>query len=1244
MTVEISSRGSLPCFWYLPRIFLVSQVDVTVEVGGKMFWSINSLFYLVNRHAIKRTNTLDVGQHGATSCSKGRTRVVYTFDDYTLNVQQYELRRAGELVPIRLKALEVLLYLVRHRDRVVGKEELLDHIWDGRVIGPSTLDSCLMEVRQAVRDNGRAQRVIRTLRGRGYRFMPVVEVQHPTLVLETEPVAPHPANRLDAPATNSPVASLPVSLDTSLRALPPGLSQPPAGEHKTVTVLICHLTDMLSWDDNNPERTHRLRHAALMAAVDEVQRYGGTVQRAEDEELLALFGAPQALEDHALRAVQAAQGLHQRLPRDVGATAGLSHLALTARTGLHTGPVIIGPLTDDAHLTITSVDNTLPLARGLVSQAQSGQILISDTTLRKVQDMVQVEAMGSMQHQGQAPPILVYRLLDTSTSHESLLTPRGHFLSRFVGRKQELAILEARLAQAVQGQGQVVGIMGEPGMGKTRLLAECRRRVATERVTVVEGRCLSYGRTVPYVPLRALVRQLCGLSGIEDAEATAARVHTMLQNLGIPADDAPFLLHVLDVPADTERLAVLTPEALRTRTFALLRELCLRNGQQRPLLLAVENLHWIDASSEAFLVSLVEILAGAPILLLTTFRPGYQPPWMAKSYATQMALPRLSPEESLRIVRALLPQAHPDVPLVQQILTRAEGNPFFLEELAHSVQEQNPSHASASVPETIQEVLMARIDRLPAVTKQVLQTASVIGREVPYPVLVAVWETPEGLQSHLQNLQRLELLYARRDRDESSYVFKHMLTRDVVYGSMLHAQRQALHQTVGEALEGLYADRLEEVYDLLAHHYAKTDDHARAMQYLIASADKAARVYAHAEALAALHEALQHAERLPAAQRNRWCVEVAIRQSESLASLGRSQESRDLLRQQQARVERLGESKLAGAYYQRLGYVYHNLGQREPAAHSAKRALAIAARYDDNITMGRAYYVLAREAIWAGDYWQAIRFGQQAVSLLEPTAERMWLGMAYIVQGSAYGYLGEFDRALEAATQARNIGEVIEDRRLQSRAARLMGRGHARQGEWSAAIAALCEALACSPEPHIAAVILDALGDAYLGQGDVNQAISVLEEAVQRLERFGHPVQVVAMVHLSEAYLLRGDQDQARALAAQGLAIGRKTSYQHSIGLALRALGRIAQADGDLQSAERHFTEALGIFTAGQALHQVGHMHVFLVRLCHRQGKRDAAVTHLQDALALFKQMRLPYYVQQTRQLAGELGVKLAAD
>lgn len=1168
--------------------------------------------------------------------------MIYKFGDYILDAQQYELRRAGTLVSIRLKALELLMYLVRHRERLVSKEELLDHIWDGRAIGPSTLDSCLMEVRRAINDNGRAQRMIRTLRGRGYRFMAVVEAQRPTSLLTVEPAAMVSINGFEeTPATNNPETTPSAFPNASLKTPSPILSQLTTGEYKTVTVLVCSLQDALSSHHNEPEQSHRLRQAVLLAVVEEVQRYGGTVQRLDDDELLVLFGAPHTLEDHALRSIQAAQEIHRRLRQDFDAN-GQPPMPVTARSSLHTGPVIIGSLADDIPLTVTSVNDTLPLVHRLLVDAQPGQILLSDATLKKVRNFIHTEAVGSVDNNGQTQTTHVYRLLGSRHVDKPLALPHSRFRSHFVGRKQELSILETRLTQVEQGQGQVVSIVGDPGMGKTRLLAEFRRHIGHERATVAAGHCMSYGQTIPYLPLRTLLRQICGLDGQEGLKDATARVQATLRSLEVKADEAPFLLHLLDVPVDSEQLTLLTPEALRTQIFSLLRELCVQVSQQRPLLLVVENLHWIDPSSEAFLVSLVEILARYPILLLTTFRPGYQPPWMEKSYATQMTLPCLKPGESRAIVHTILSQLLPEETLLQQILFQAEGNPFFLEELAKSVQEQNPLHTAPVVPDTIQEVLMSRIDRLPPETKRVLQTASVIGRKVAYHILAAMWETAEGLESHLHDLQRLELLYAQSNVDGPSYSFKHMLTKDAVYDSMLDTQRQALHQAVGEVLENVYADRLEEIYDLLAYHYAKTDDANRAIQYLIMVAERAARSHAHAEALAALQEALRHSEQLPASQRDSGIVNVVIRLSNSLLPLGRLQESCDLLCQQQARVSRLGESKMIGLYYLRLGHVYHNLGQRKHAAQNAKRALTIASRHDDVTTMGKANYVLAREGIWEGKYRESVRFGQQAVSLLEHSTDSWWLGMAYMAQGSAYAYMGEFESALQASTQARTIGVTIADRSLKSYSANLTGRCHARRGDWQAAIAAHRDALACSPEPLLAGVIMDALGDAYLGHGDVEQAIPILEKAVQHLERFGpRPVQVSAMVHLSEAYLLRGYLDQARELATRGLALTRETSFRNGMGLILRALGRIAQGEGDLQAAKQHFSEALELFTQSQAFHQVGHIHIFLAKLAHAQGKQHVVTNHLKQAEVLFKQLCLSHYVQQTTQLAGELGVKL---
>src|SRR5262245_23528437 len=351
---------------------------------------------------------------------------------------------------------------------------------------------------------------------------------------------------------------------------------------------------------------------------------------------------------------------------------------------------------------------------------------------------------------------------------------------------------------------------------------------------------------------------------------------------------------------------MLSPESIKTQTFATLRQMSLRGSQRQPLILAVEDLHWIDQTSEACFASLVENLAGAPILLLCTYRPGYRPPWLEKSYATQIALRRLTPPDSLAVVHAVLQRVLPD-PLARMILDKAEGNPFFLEELTRTVVEHGDLRALPAVPDTIQGVLAARIDRLAEEPKRLLQTASVLGREFSPRLLSALLDTPDVMETYLAELKRLEFLYERTEASEPVYVFKHVLTQEVAYDSLLTSRRQALHATAGLALESLYADRLEEVYDRLAYHYARTNESAKAIEYLTRFANKAARGYAHTEAVTALQEALVHAgarqvAATSTAVQDRLVLDLVLRLAHSLYFLGRFQETLDLLLQQQDRL------------------------------------------------------------------------------------------------------------------------------------------------------------------------------------------------------------------------------------------------------------------------------------------------------------------------------------------------------
>src|SRR5215207_975699 len=500
----------------------------------------------------------------------------------------------------------------------------------------------------------------------------------------------------------------------------------------------------------------------------------------------------------------------------------------------------------------------------LQQRAEPGTIVVGPATARMATGYVRLVELGPVALAGIDGPVEAFRVsgvgprrspieglgarplsqfvgreLELSTLHHVLqeaaaspeLRARGA-LGEFIGRDDALAALRGPLAKMETGHGQVVGVIGEPGIGKSRLLHEFRRSLGERQVTYLEGRCLSYGASVPYLPIVDVVRANCGIAESDAPGVVAEKVRFGLQEVGLDADrHAPYLLHLLGRGGAAAALGQLSAEAIKARTFETLRSWSLHGSRRRPLIIAIEDLHWIDRSSEEYLASLAESLAGAPVLLLCTWRPGYRPPWSEHSYVTQLALRRLGPRDSLSVVCSVLGADRVPEALGSVILQRGEGNPFFLEELARAALEYGEGAADTLVPDTVQDVLMARMDRLAETPRRVLQTASVIGREVPRSLLEAVWSEPAGLGEQLVELQNLEFLYEHTGR-EPGFVIKHALTQDVAYETLLEGRRRALHAAAGRALESLYAERLEEVYDRLAHHYSKTDEAPKAVDYL----------------------------------------------------------------------------------------------------------------------------------------------------------------------------------------------------------------------------------------------------------------------------------------------------------------------------------------------------------------------------------------------------------------------------
>jgi tetratricopeptide (TPR) repeat protein len=492
-------------------------------------------------------------------------------------------------------------------------------------------------------------------------------------------------------------------------------------------------------------------------------------------------------------------------------------------------------------------------------------------------------------------------------------------------------------------------------------------------------------------------------------------------------------------------------------------------------------------------------------------------------------------------------------------------------------------------------------------------------------------------------LQRLEFLFERTGVDEPLYVFKHALTQDVAYASLLTGHRQALHAVAGQALEALYAGRLEEVYERLAYHYAHTDQEAKAVAYLTLVATKAAWNYAYAEAVPSLQEALRHAEQLSVEQRDHAALDLVIRQGESLFWSGRRQELVMLFRQYQDRLERLQTPMLAGRYYYWLAYTYIFLGQRDDAAQSIQRALEAGQCAQDAATLGMAHFVAAAEDMFTGCLRQGVAHAQHAVALLEGSIDPFQRGSAFYAVGLLYGFLGHFPAALAAISELAAIGRASGDRRLQSQAAGLRGWIYARYGEWQEGLAACQQALEYAPDAYETALNLGFLGYVYLEQGEVTQALPVLESAMQAAQQYrSQQVQSWFKMLLGEAYWMNNQLEQAQELAMQGLDLSRRIQQPRGSGLAQRTLGRIAHTSGNLAEAERHLQHALATFDAIQARYDLARTHLDLASLAHTQGNQDAATTHLSTAYAWFKKLQIPHWVERTEQLAQEYGVTLA--
>ena len=738
-------------------------------------------------------------------------------------------------------------------------------------------------------------------------------------------------------ATSEPIVkelSFDEKIDKIQRYLPKGLTEKILsqrdrieGERKQVTVMFCDMEGFTSLSEKlGPEEAYDIVDQVYELLIHKVHNYEGTVNEMTGDGIVALFGAPIALEDAPQRAIRSGMAIHRemaklsdRMKEDRG---GMPPLKM--RVGIHTGPVVVGTVGNNLRVEFKAVGDTVNLASRMEGLADPGATYITEDTFKLTEGLFRFEALGEKEVKGKEKPINVYRVIAPSTRKTRFDVSAERGLTPFVGRDRELELLLDSFERSKAGRGQAFSIVSEAGLGKSRLLYEFRKAVASEDLTFLEGRCLSYSRGVAYHSIIDVLKSNFYIQEGDGDSEIMEKVKNGLKILG--ADEAitlPYLMGLLSPSESGLDKIHIAPETMKTGIIEALNRIVLKGSQIRPLIMAFEDLHWIDRSSEECLKHLLDAVSGARVFVIFTYRPQFVHTWGAKSYHSQLNLNRLSNREVLKMVAYLLDTAEMAKDLEELILEKTEGVPFFLEEFIRSlidlemIQKKDGKCQLAEniqdmgIPSTIQDVIMARVDSLPEGAKELLQLGSAIEREFSHELIKQLITLPEQeLLTQISILKDSELLYERGIFPQSTYIFKHALTREVVYSSLLLKRRTEIHEKIGESMEELHQDRLEECYEMLSHHYSMSGNTRKAYDYLKLSGNKATRSHSMWEALRFYKKAIERLKELPQTEGNKGeHIELVKIAEGPIRLLGYPENSLKILQDGESLAEELGDRR-----------------------------------------------------------------------------------------------------------------------------------------------------------------------------------------------------------------------------------------------------------------------------------------------------------------------------------------------
>ena len=1036
------------------------------------------------------------------------------------------------------------------------------------------------------------------------------------------PAAASPAFRDAAPVTYTP-KHLAEKILTSKGAL--------EGERKTVTVMFSDVSGFTAMSERlDPEDVHGIMDRVFEVILAAVHRCEGTINQFLGDGVMALFGAPIAHEDHAPRALSAALAIQEGL-KPLAADIKREHgVDFSMRIGINTGPVVVGAIGRDLRMDYTAVGDTTNLAARLLNIAKPGQIVVSRRTQHLRDRVFTFEDLGDFQVKGKSEPVRAYALTGEMQGGARLEVSTERSLSPLVGRDRELAVLTGAFRRAAAGEGATVLLSGEPGVGKSRLLYEFLNDLDGTDVLELETTCASYGRSIPYRPILELLLSYLDLSQTASPEDVRRHVAERLQELDVQGEEALTLLaHFLGVSAPPEFVKRLSAAELKERTFGLLRDVFLRASRSAPVLLLIENVHWLDASSAEFLDQLAAALPGHRVLLLLSTRPGFVP-WPSLAGAETITLEGLGAGEVEGMARTLLGARTVSADLFKILAEKGEGNPLYVEEILHQLQETGGiaveggearlRSTEVKVPATIHDIIAARVDRLADSLKLILQGGAVVGRRFGTSLVSRVIASPsDQVVQDLQDLHGLDFVFPAAQDPELMYSFKHALTQDVVYGGLLDRRRRQYHTAAALGIEELHAERLDEVVELLAYHFGSGGENEKAVDYAILAAEKAQRRWANTEAQAFFEDALKRLQTLPDTEANRLRrIDAVVKQGELMFALGRHAQHVQALEDIRPLIEHADPARRA-AWFCWAGFLHSLTGARPevPIAYCREAiALADLAGLDDMRAFAQG--CLAQVYVVVGKLREAQEMGERALAFFESQCNVWWACRTLWFLSTACNAIGEWERGFGYCRRALEHGQAVNDLRLKIVGWYRTGSTHMLRGDADAAVRCFDEALKLSPIPFDATLARAFKGFALAKAGQAQEGIALLKDALAWLEQSHIPyTSSYVSVFLAESYLRAGERGLARAVAEPLLDTNQKLGYRHLEGWTERLLGECASAD-DTTAAVLHLERAAEILDQVGAQSELARTLVAQAELQAADGDPATARQLLDRALAIF--------------------------